>query len=1465
MKMKTTFFNQKNRSPRCGWIGLLLLCLTFFSQNVHAQSCSLACNGTTQVSLNSDCNSEVTPSMIINGAMSSCPDGEFKVVVTDLAGVEIPTSPFVTDAEIGKQLKVAVIDTSIANGNECWGYIVVEDKIAPTITCVADTTLKCYQMAIADSLVVTASDNCSDVTIEVTAETTTVNDCTVATGLPDSVLMMVSRTYRAVDAQGMVSQECTVNFTVTRLDSLEEITQPASLLKANSTSLDCAGGYATLPNGHPSPVAVGGLPGTGVPTLDGIPLYPSDGQFCNLLVTYDDTRLPAVQCVEKIMRRWDVFEWSCSSVQRMVSYTQMIEIEDTQAPTFDCPAPVIASTSGYECEGYVLLPALENLEDNCSNTIRVDVLYEGGILQNQNGGLAAIPVGNSVVTYIAYDECGKSSSCEISVLVEDATPPVAVCDQNTVVALTNGGEAYVDAFVFDDGSYDDCALESYVVRRMPDANGQINCMPCERPQFEEFTYLGEHNGNFYYLSRWAKNARVAYRYAEAFGAYVYSANNRAEQEAVNGFVASITSADSYYIGLSRAQGSSVFRWDDGSTSTYRNFASANVIEDGEDYVLVDANTGDWSTVNGDTLNHRFIVEVENPCSYSQYAEFCCEDLSGNPHQVQFRAIDAQGNWNECMVNVTVQDKIRPQLTCPPDMTVDCEFAYDPLNLSAAFGTPIATGNCSPLMEMDSITELNQCNIGTITRIFTIMDGNGNPAVTCEQLITFDNQQPFDFQNDVDFPDDVTMTGCSDPDSDMFLPAATGVPVFRNADACDLLGYNYDDQVFRFNNNSSDPSCFKILRTFTVIDWCQAGNGFTIPQVSFTQTIKVVDENEPFFTTTCDPVRQCTFDSDCAEGSITLTQTAADSVCTEELSWRAVVNPFKSSSAADDIEITGTGNTATITRTFPVGDHSITWTFIDRCGNQVTCLQDFSIANCKAPTPYAFTDLATDLMPIDDNNDGIVDGGMVELWASDFDAGSFHPCPGYDVLVSFSPNVLDTGILFTCLDTGDAPLQLWATAIDADGEFVLDTAGNMLQAWIDLTVDIQDNMNACGGSTNRVAISGGVALESGQAIEETVIKLTQSGAELMSATTDLDGNYAFPTMDAGGSYMVQAVRDDAHDRGVSTLDLVLIQRHILGYSNLSSAYKMLAADVTNDRNVSGADVIELRKLILGVNSTFTDSDAWRFVDAAYQFPDQLDPWYESIPEEYMIASLDNSMDVDFTAIKVGDVNGSVAQDLDGRSAPINLVVESGVLSGDAIEMPIAIDRDMSVAGLQLALDFDAATTEILEITGVELSIAGADYRVIDGQVLISYAADFDTELSAGDVLFTVVYESTAASQKDAFAINDEALKSEIYDADYTQYALELRYAQEESGIVLYQNAPNPFMATTQVQIFMPEAQDVQLTVFDVTGKQIANYKRSLIAGMNTIEINKQDLSATGVLFYTLSANNFTATKRMIVLQ
>ena len=78
-----------------------------------------------------------------------------QVYVYTLGGDTVPTSPVVTQAEIGMTLIASVRDN--ISGNSCWTYITVQDKMRPTLVC-EDMTISCLDLLNYDGPV--ASDNC---------------------------------------------------------------------------------------------------------------------------------------------------------------------------------------------------------------------------------------------------------------------------------------------------------------------------------------------------------------------------------------------------------------------------------------------------------------------------------------------------------------------------------------------------------------------------------------------------------------------------------------------------------------------------------------------------------------------------------------------------------------------------------------------------------------------------------------------------------------------------------------------------------------------------------------------------------------------------------------------------------------------------------------------------------------------------------------------------------------------------------------------------------------------------------------------------------------------------------------------------------------------------------------------------------------------------------------------------------
>lgn len=83
--------------------------------------------------------------------------------------------------------------------------------------------------------------------------------------------------------------------------------------------------------------------------------------------------------------------------------------------------------------------------------------------------------------------------------------------------------------------------------------------------------------------------------------------------------------------------------------------------------------------------------------------------------------------------------------------------------------------------------------------------------------------------------------------------------------------------------------------------------------------------------------------------------------------------------------------------------------------------------------------------------------------------------------------------------------------------------------------------------------------------------------------------------------------------------------------------------------------------------------------------------------------------------------------------------------------------------------------------------------------------------------------------------------------------------------LEQNYPNPFNPSTTISFSLPKAGDVKLTIFDLTGKVVAELvNNKLEAGIHNVNFDASNI-ASGVYFYAIKAGDFTATKKMMLIK
>lgn len=170
-----------------------------------------------------------------------------------------------------------------------------------------------------------------------------------------------------------------------------------------------------------------------------------------------------------------------------------------------------------------------------------------------------------------------------------------------------------------------------------------------------------------------------------------------------------------------------------------------------------------------------------------------------------------------------------------------------------------------------------------------------------------------------------------------------------------------------------------------------------------------------------------------------------------------------------------------------------------------------------------------------------------------------------------------------------------------------------------------------------SLSGQVLNPMGEPVEANVFLLNSAGDTLATTISDCDngGAYQFGDLAVGSAYFVKlAGAGNSGDpyplNGVSTFDMVLMVRHILGVTPFTG-YSLIAADINNDGQVSILDIIRLRRLILNIDTTFEDGFSWRF----------LRPGIYMVQDSYPILMPGDVTDFDFIGVKTGDINVSAA--------------------------------------------------------------------------------------------------------------------------------------------------------------------------------------------------------------------------------
>jgi hypothetical protein len=448
---------------------------------------------------------------------------------------------------------------------------------------------------------------------------------------------------------------------------------------------------------------------------------------------------------------------------------------------------------------------------------------------------------------------------------------------------------------------------------------------------------------------------------------------------------------------------------------------------------------------------------------------------------------------------------------------------------------------------------------------------------------------------------------------------------------------------------------------------------------------------------------------------------------------------------------------------------------------------------------------------------------------------------------------------------------------------LDASGNA--DFCETYVIIQDNMGVCENGPN-ATVAGALKTDvsaGSEGVQDAKVDLngTSNGVPVFSQVfSDLSGSYTMSNaLPLSSSAIVTPNLNADPLNGVYTYDLVLISRHILGLEALNTPYKLIAADANKNGQITTFDVVELRKLILGVYSELPNNDSWRFVDKTQVFADPNNPFAETIRESLSIANIQaNMMNGDFTGVKIGDVD---------LNAEPNELVSSDERSVGTMLFDVD-DREVK-AGEIVEVSFKAAQ----QVLGYQFTMNLNDLSVLDivpgaGMSIDNFAVFNDaitTSVNGVEGQFTVKFRAAKAGKlSQMLSVSSRITKAVAYSLSLGEgrgeasgegrgeaLAVAFRFNNGSTstiagvGFELYQNQPNPFMSHTVVGFHLPAATEATLTIFDETGRQLYQTKGQYAKGYNAINLDRQLMPSTGVLYYELKTATDQATKKMIKIK
>lgn len=256
---------------------------------------------------------------------------------------------------------------------------------------------------------------------------------------------------------------------------------------------------------------------------------------------------------------------------------------------------------------------------------------------------------------------------------------------------------------------------------------------------------------------------------------------------------------------------------------------------------------------------------------------------------------------------------------------------------------------------------------------------------------------------------------------------------------------------------------------------------------------------------------------------------------------------------------------------------------------------------------------------------------------------------------------------------------------------------------------------------------------------------------------------------------------------------------------------------------------------------------------------------------------------FTTAKVWvSKNGGPAEivirnsDITGAMTTTAGTAQANSISVDWPSLSVSDDGNFVFCAYSVAMQDD--TLNGFNSMNVYYSVSPTSALNFDGPVQVTSGLDDERYVSLNRVAITDganTYKLPMSYQKDpqpgstAFTDNAPLSRASLIYREITQaqtVGISNIGNTVPGSFSLEQNYPNPFNPSTTIRFGIPKVSRVTLKIYDISGKEVARLLNNqlITAGTKEYQFNASNLSS-GIYFYTLEAEGFNETKKMLLVK